>query len=85
MIGGPGRLRPALLIELRDPESNDAKRTEILKDLWTTVLIKANEVNTFQGRVLKSLILIAPPRKPFLHANKGTVSVLRQSSYSNQS
>lgn len=72
MVGGPGRSHPALLVELRKPEIDQAERDKVLEQVWKLVS-KANETNPFQGRVLKSLILILSPEKPLPRANKGTV------------
>jgi hypothetical protein len=74
VTAGPTRFRAALLIELNDSETNYEKREEILEEVWN-VVSKANETNPIQGRILKSLIFIAPPTKSFPRASKGTVQI----------
>lgn len=72
MTGGPGRLRPALLVELREPQMESTRKNEVFEEVWA-IVSKENETNPFQGRVLKLLVLILSSEKPFPRANKGTI------------
>ncbi|OKL56143.1 hypothetical protein UA08_08748 [Talaromyces atroroseus] len=74
VTAGSTRVRASLIIELRDSEINYGKREEILEEIWNIVL-KVNETSPIQGQIWKSLILIAPPTKPFPRASKGTVQI----------
>lgn len=72
IVGGADRLRPALLIELRESKNNYAKRHEISDAIWS-IVSRANESSPIGGRILRSLIFFAPPEKRFARASKGTV------------
>ena len=71
LITGTGHLQPALILELRKSVTvvNEAEVTE---SLWAAIE-SANAVMPAHGRVVRSLVLIAPVEKPFVRAGKGTV------------
>ena len=71
MILGQGRFQPALLIELSS-DTAVADHLNVIDDIWPTVEV-ANKNAQAHGRILRSMILIARPDKPFERAAKGTI------------
>lgn len=70
LVIGQGRSQPALLIE-RNPRG--PKETKSLLDgLWPSIET-ANALMPAQGRIIRSMILLADADKPFVRAGKGTV------------
>ncbi len=69
LIVGQGHFQPALLVE---PVKTAKSSSELIDELWPTIE-KANAQAQSHGRIVKSLIRIADPSKPFERAGKGTV------------
>lgn len=71
IIVGTARFQAALMIE---PKSglDSAERAHLVEQIWPTVE-KANLQNSAQGRILRSMILVALPERPFARAGKGTI------------
>ncbi|KAL8720788.1 MAG: hypothetical protein Q9181_007848 [Wetmoreana brouardii] len=70
LVIGQGRSQPALLIE-RNPRG--PKETKSLLDaLWPSIET-ANALMPAQGRITRTMILLADADKPFVRAGKGTV------------
>ncbi|KAI0509753.1 hypothetical protein F5B22DRAFT_615931 [Xylaria bambusicola] len=72
IIAGAFRFQPCLLIELRQPPSDEAAQAKALDTLWSTIA-KANEKAPKAGRIPRELVLFANESKPFLRASKGTI------------
>ena len=72
IMTGTHRLRPALIIQLQNPQANDEDKNKILEEVWE-IVATLNEKNPSQGQILKSLITFTLPGKPFPLAQKGTV------------
>lgn len=72
LITGNHRLRPALIVQLRDPCASEAERAELRAEIWA-IVSQVNESSPSQGRVMESLIMFTTPEKPFPLAGKGTV------------
>jgi acyl-coenzyme A synthetase/AMP-(fatty) acid ligase/acyl carrier protein len=69
LIAGQGRPQVALLVELQPDHGLGPNPVE---GLWPWVT-KLNANTSGPGRILKSMILIANPKKPLVRAGKGTV------------
>lgn len=69
LVTGTRRFQPALLVELIPGALNDP---QALTKIWPTVE-NANTAAPGQGRITKSKIIIANPKKPFVRSGKGTV------------
>ena len=69
IILGQGRFQSALLIEPTIP-TNDAD--SVIEKIWPTVQ-EANAIAPAYARILRSMILVSPPDKPFPRTGKGTV------------
>ena len=72
LMTGSRRLRPALIIQLRDPSVSQERQGQIRREVWTTV----SEMNTefpIHGRVMEALIMLTFPGKEFPIAGKATV------------
>lgn len=71
IIVGTARFQAALIIE---PKSalDSAEEAHLVEQIWPTVE-KANLQSPTQGRILRSMIAVALPEKPFARAGKGTV------------
>ncbi|KAL8938631.1 MAG: hypothetical protein Q9211_003115 [Gyalolechia sp. 1 TL-2023] len=69
LIVGQGRFQAALLIE---PVKTDKRPTNVADELWPTV-DKANTQAQSHGRIIRTMIAIADPSKPFKRAGKDTV------------
>ncbi|KAL8774316.1 MAG: hypothetical protein Q9209_001067 [Squamulea sp. 1 TL-2023] len=67
LIIGQGRFLPALLIE-----PADTSPTLLIEELWPTIE-KANAQAQGHGRIIRTMIAVADPSKPFERAGKGTV------------
>ncbi len=74
IIGGQGRKRPFLILELGSETevSKTEEKTEIDR-LWS-VVEKANEQCSDYVRLSKELTMLAEPTKPFVRTAKGTVA-----------
>ena len=74
LVVGEYRFSPSLLLELdaQDiPQTAEAKQ-QALDEIWPIVQ-QANKIAPTFSKIPKSLILFAPPDKPFMRAGKGTV------------
>ncbi|KAL8639148.1 MAG: hypothetical protein Q9228_003782 [Teloschistes exilis] len=69
LIVGQGHFQGVLLIE---PAKTDVSPWHLIGELWPTVE-KANSQAQSHGRIVRSMIAIAAPSKPFERAGKGTV------------
>ncbi|KAL8788720.1 MAG: hypothetical protein Q9213_001534 [Squamulea squamosa] len=67
LIVGQGRFQAALLIEPADTSSHLS-----IEEVWPTIE-KANAQAQGHGRIIRTMIAIADPSKPFERAGKGTV------------
>ncbi|KAI5867331.1 acetyl-CoA synthetase-like protein [Durotheca rogersii] len=74
LVGGAGRARPCLLVEMRDDRApaTAAERRAALDALWPAIRA-ANRAAPAFGQIARELVLFAPRDKPFLRAAKGTV------------
>lgn len=70
-IVGTARSQAALIVE---PKSalKSAERADLVEQIWPMVE-NANLQSPAQGRILRSMILVALPEKPFARAGKGTI------------
>ena len=69
---GTHRLRPALIVQLRDPEVDEERRRQIREEVWE-IVYRMNAELPIQGRVMKSLIMFTLPGKDFPLAGKATL------------
>lgn len=69
LIVGQGRFQAALLIE---SVRTDKPQSTLIEELWPTIE-KANAQAQSHGRIIRTMIAIADPSKPFERAGKGTV------------
>jgi len=69
LIVGQGHFQAALLVE---PVKTARSSSELIDELWPTIE-KANAQAQSHGRIIRSMIAIAGPSKPFERAGKGTV------------
>lgn len=69
LIIGQGRFQAVLLIE---PVKTDKSPSSLVDELWPTIE-KANAQAQSHGRIIRTMIVIAEPSKPFERAGKGTV------------
>ncbi|KAL8832155.1 MAG: hypothetical protein Q9191_000428 [Dirinaria sp. TL-2023a] len=72
LVAGNHRLRPALIVQLRDPCASEAELAALCAEIWS-VVSQVNESIPSQGRVMESLIMFTKPEKPFPLAAKGSV------------
>ena len=72
LIYGQGRFQSALLIEARNPPTNNTEKQELSDKLWPLIQ-EANLVSPAYGRVTPDMLLIATLEKPFPRASKGTI------------
>ncbi len=69
VVTGYGRFLPALLVE---PEPDHQDKVSLIEKIWPSVE-RANLKAPGHGRILRSMIIVAEPDKPFTRAGKGTV------------
>ena len=69
LMVGNGRLRAGLLLELHKDHQLGA---EEIQRLWPEIERASAQLAT-QGRISKSMIIVAKPDKPFVRAAKGTI------------
>ena len=69
LVFGTMKIKPGLLLLLNDP----GKETETIEELWRRIE-KLNEDTPRHSTLLRQLILIASPEKPFIMVDKGTVA-----------
>ena len=72
LMTGTHRQRPALIIQLRDPDVDEERRKQIREDLWA-IVSRMNVEFPIQGKVMESLIMFTLPGKDFPLAGKATV------------
>ena len=70
LVVGHARSQPALLIE--PAEQASFQDNSWLDEMWPRVE-KANAMMPSHGRIVRSLIMMANPEKPFIRAGKGTI------------
>ncbi|KAI1816876.1 hypothetical protein GGS20DRAFT_575231 [Poronia punctata] len=84
IVTGSYRVRPCLLVELKQPPVDETSRAGALDSLWPTIK-KANEGMPKLGRIPRELVIFSTESKPFLRASKGTVQrVLTVSAYADE-
>ncbi|KAI0392366.1 hypothetical protein F5Y17DRAFT_436780 [Xylariaceae sp. FL0594] len=84
LVTGSYRVRPCLLVELKQAPSDGVSRIQALDDLWPTIA-KANEGMPKLGHIPRELVVFATNSKPFFRASKGTVQrVLTASAYAEE-
>lgn len=71
IIVGTARSQAALIIEPK-AALDSAEGAHLVEQVWPTVA-KSNLQSPTQGRILRSMIAVAPPEKSFARAGKGTV------------
>jgi acyl-coenzyme A synthetase/AMP-(fatty) acid ligase len=69
LVVGQGQAQAALLVEL---SQNAAFSSDPREDLWPAIE-KANALLPGYGRIARSMIIVADPKKPFARTGKGTV------------
>ena len=69
---GSHRHRPALVVQLQDPEVEEMRKQQIRKEVWA-IVERMNGEFPIQGRVMESLVLFTTPGKEFPLAGKATV------------
>ncbi|KAL8833479.1 MAG: hypothetical protein Q9170_004253 [Blastenia crenularia] len=69
LIVGQGRFQAALLIE---PAKTDKSPSQLIDELWPTIE-KANAQAQSHGRIIRTMVAVVDPSKPFERAGKGTV------------
>ncbi|KAI9812571.1 MAG: hypothetical protein M1827_004560 [Pycnora praestabilis] len=73
LIGGQGKLRPFVLLELAgETPASEAERERSIEKIWSAVEA-ANELCAEKGRLTRPLVAIAAPEKPFVKIWKGTL------------
>ena len=72
LVGGQGRPRPFLLVEMFDNTSSEPDE-EKLDDIWPYV-VRANETCTDNIKLTKDLVILTDLRKPLPRTAKDTVS-----------
>ena len=70
LVVGQKRNQPALLLEMK--VSGGQTENDLLDEIWPAVE-SANAKMPGHGRVMRSLMLLAKPKKPLVRAGKGTV------------
>ncbi|KAJ3549260.1 hypothetical protein NM208_g592 [Fusarium decemcellulare] len=73
MVVGEGRFQSALLVE---PEKNiydPAERKALIEMVWPMIEAASND-SPAHGRVVKELVYVTEPQKPFLRTAKGSVN-----------
>ena len=72
LVAGTGRFQACLLIEPREPLSTSSDQNALIDSVWDSIE-RANNVTVAHGRVDRSFVMCASPKKPFLRASKGSV------------
>ena len=73
LVCGSQRFESSLILELSDTIELEPKaQSDLIDSVWTFVM-EANQECPKHARISKSMILIAPPSKPFHRAGKGTI------------
>ena len=72
LMTGTHRHRPALVIQLRDPDIDEERRRQIREEIWA-IVSRMNVEFPIQGRVMESLIMFTLPGKDFPLAGKATL------------
>jgi acyl-coenzyme A synthetase/AMP-(fatty) acid ligase len=72
LVGGEGRTRPFLLVELKQHANDKEQQNKIIDKIWTE-LEKLNEDNVEETRILRDHILLSDPTRPFQRLVKGTL------------
>ena len=72
LMTGTHRHRPALIVQLRNPEVDEERRRQIREEVWA-IVARMNVEFPIQGRVLESLIMFTLPGKDFPLAGKATL------------
>ena len=81
IITGQGRFLPALLIKPKPDRNTDPS---LLGEIWPSIEI-ANLKAPGHGRILRSMIMMTKPNKPFARVGKGTViRRLTEAAYANE-
>ena len=71
IVGGDGRERPCLIVELYASLSEGFK-VKALDEIWRTIQ-EVNQANAKEVQLRKDLVFLADPSKPFITTLKGTV------------
>ncbi|KAL8666375.1 MAG: hypothetical protein Q9168_007490, partial [Polycauliona sp. 1 TL-2023] len=69
LVVGQGRFQAALLVE---PVNTDKSESSLIDEIWPTIE-NANAQAQGHGRIIRTMIVLAEPSKPFERAGKGTV------------
>lgn len=72
LVTGNNRLRPALIVQLRNPSISEGEKARNRTEIWA-IVSQINEKSPNQGKIMQSLIMFTKSEKPFLLTGKGTV------------
>ena len=71
LVVGHGYFQLAAIFETRGKLRSREEEEELMDDLWYSVVKRANEVSPTHARLIKPLLLLAVPEKPFKRVAKG--------------
>ncbi|KAH8676545.1 putative AMP-binding enzyme [Tricladium varicosporioides] len=72
LVGGSGRARPFLLVELEDGQNNTQDAYALITKFWPTIET-ANASCADFVKILRELTILAQNEKPFIRSGKGTI------------
>ncbi|KAL6853214.1 NRPS-like enzyme [Trichoderma novae-zelandiae] len=72
LVVGQQRFQPAMILEATVPPKDHAEAEALIDDVWPLVE-QANKHTVAHGQIVRELVAISDPTKPFLIAGKGTI------------
>ncbi|KAH6670910.1 hypothetical protein F5X68DRAFT_175463 [Plectosphaerella plurivora] len=72
LVVGQAKFQPAMILDPITHPKNDAETRKLVNDVWPFV-VKMNKETVGHGQILKSLIGVSNPGKPFPLTAKGTI------------
>ncbi|KAB5511705.1 hypothetical protein GE09DRAFT_1180021 [Coniochaeta sp. 2T2.1] len=72
LVVGQGKFQPAMIFEPATPLANADEEAKLVDDVWGTIQ-EANKATVAHGRIIKDLVMVARPEKPFSRSGKGEI------------
>lgn len=72
LVVGDQRFQPGLILEPTEVPAEKAAADALLDDIWP-LIEEVNKVTVAHGRIIRDLVVLSDPAKPFLRAPKGSI------------
>jgi len=72
LVVGEQRFQPALILEPTETLADEAAANSLINDVWP-LIEEINKVTVAHGRIIRDLVVLSDPTKPFLRAPKGSI------------